>query len=334
MLHIYHFHQIIFSTCQIRIGGPPIPGNYGHQTHFNHLVSAGRRYQGTMGIKFILTITYWRAADTRELWSSNSYKSSRIGRPPIPRNYGHQIHLHHFLSAARQYQGTMVLKSIYLSSHRRPADTRELWSSNSFESFRIGGLPMPGKYGHQLHLHHLVSAARRYQGNMVINFIYIISYRRPADTNGIQRHSVGHLHSIGGLRVSVDGSDLLWPISSSSIGGSIPPIGGLSVNPLSHHSTDTVLSTNSTPPHCALELTQLSLLRSSNLCPFHNADCKPIEKASLSVFAQCLGSLSCAKPTSLSCALSTSISAPHVRSLPHLWIRTNVSNAVWSSCDD
>ena len=318
MLHIYHFHQIIFSTCQIRIGGPPIPRNYGHQTHFNHLVSAGRRYQGTMGIKFILTITYWRAANTRELCSSNSYKSTRIGEPPIPRNYGYQIHLHHLLSAARRYQGTMVLKFIYLSLYRRPADTKELWSSNSFESFRIGGPPMPGKYGHQLHLHHLVSAGRRYQGNMVINFIYIISYRRPADTNGIQRHRVGHLHSISGLRVFVSGSNLLWPISSSSIGGSIPPIDGLSVNPLSHRSADIVLSANTTPPRCALELMQLSLLRSSNLCPFHNAGRKSTKKASLSVSAQCPGSLSYAKPTSLSCALSTSISALHVRSLPRL----------------
>ena len=222
----------------------------------------------------------------------------------------------------------MVLKFIYLSSYRRPANTRELWSSNSFESFRIGGPPMLGKYGHQLHLHHLVLAGRRYQGNVVINFIYIISYQRPADTNGIQRHRVGHLHSIGGLRVSVGGSDLLWPISSSSISKSIPPINRLSVNPLSHRSADTVLSANTTLPRCALELTQLSLLRSSNLCPFHNAGRKSIEKASLSVSAQCPGSLSCAKPTSLSCALNTSISAPHVRSLPRLWIRTNVSNAV------
>ena len=169
---------------------------------------------------------------------------------------------------------------------------------------------------------------------MAINFIYIISYRRPADTNGIQRHRVGHLHSIGRLRVSIGGSDLLWLVSSSSIGGSIPPIGGLSVNPLSHRSADTVLSANTTLPRCALELTQLSLLRSSNLYPFHNADRKPTEKAFFSVSAQCPGSLSCAKPTSLSCALSTSINTLHVHSLPRLRIRTNMSNAVWSSCDD
>ena len=172
---------------------------------------------------------------------------------------------------------------------------------------------MPGNYAHQFHFHHLISAARRYQGTIVINFNYIISYRRPADTNGIQRHRVGHLHSIGG-------SDLLWLDLSSSIGGSIPPIGGLSVNLLSHRSADTVLSANTTPPRCALELTQLSLLRSSNLCLFYNADRKPTEKACLSVSAQC--------PGSLSCALNTSISAPHLRSLPRLWIRTNVSNAV------
>ena len=92
MLHIYHFHQMIFLTCQFRIGGPPIPGNYAHEIHFNHLVSAGRQYQGTMGLKFNLIISYRRAANTRELWSSNSFKSSRIGVPPIPGNYGHQIH--------------------------------------------------------------------------------------------------------------------------------------------------------------------------------------------------------------------------------------------------
>ena len=150
----------------------------------------------------------------------------------------------------------MFIKLIYLISYRRPADTKELWSSKSFKSFRIGGPPMPGNYCHQIHLHHLVSAARRYQGTMVIKFIYIISYRRPADTNGIQRHRVRHLHCIGGLRVSVGGSDLLRPVSSSSLDGSIPPIGGLSVHPLSHRSADTVLPTNTTPPCCALKLMQ------------------------------------------------------------------------------
>ena len=102
-----------------------------------------------------------------------------------------------------------------------------------------------------------VSAARRYQGTMVIKFIHIISYRRLANTNGIQRHGVVHLHFIGGLRCSIGGSDLLGPVSSSSIGGSIPPIGGLSVHPLSHRFADTVVPANTTPPRCALELTQL-----------------------------------------------------------------------------
>ena len=165
-------------------------------------------------------------------------------------------------------------------------------------------------------------------------FCVFLDFGVTTDTNGIQRHHVGHLHSIDGLRVAVDGSDFLWLDSSSSIGGSFPPISGLSVNPLSHRSADIVLSTNTTSPRCALELTQLSLLRSSNLYLFYNADRKPTEKASLSVSAQCPGSLSCAKPTSLSCALNTSISAPHLRSLPRLWIQTNVSNAVCSSCDD
>ena len=166
---------------------------------------------------FNISISYRRSTDTRELWSSNSFKSSRIGGPSIPGNYGHPIHLLHLVSAARRYQGTMVIQFI---------------------------------------LNHFVSAACRCQGTMVIKFIYIISYWRPADTNGIQRHRVGHLHCIGGLRVSVGGSYLLRPVLSSSIGGSIPPIGGLSMHPLSHRSADTVLSANTTPPYCALELTQ------------------------------------------------------------------------------
>ena len=153
---------------------------------------------------------------------------------------------------------------------------------------------MPGNYAHQFHLHHLISVALRYLGTIVINFNYIISYRQPADTHGIQRHCVGHLHSIGRLRVAVGRSNLLWPVSSSSIGGSTPPIGGLLVNPLSHCPADTVLSANTASPRCALDRTQLTLLQSFKLCPFHNADRKPTEKASLSVSAQCPGSLSCA----------------------------------------
>ena len=210
----------------------------------------------------------------------------------------------------------MVLKFIYLISYRRPADTRELWSSNSFSSSRIGGPPIPGNYAHQFHFHHLISAARRYQGTIVINFNYIISYWRPADTNGIQRHRVGHLHSIGELRVTVSGSDLLWLDSSSSIDGSIPPIGRLSVNPLSHCSANTVLSANTTPPCCALELTQLSLLRSSNMCLFYNADCKPTENASLCL-RNVLG-LSLAQNLRLSLALSTRQSALRIFALSHV----------------
>ena len=146
----------------------------------------------------------------------------------------------------------MVIKFISFISYRRLADARN--------------------YAHQFHFHHLISVARRYQGTIVINFNYIILYRRPADTNGIQRHRVGHLHSIG---------------------GSTPPIGGLLVNPLSHCPADTVLSANTALPRCALNLIQLSLLRSSKLCPFHNADRKATENASLSMSAQCARSLSC-----------------------------------------
>ena len=113
----------------------------------------------------------------------------------------------------------------------------------------------------------MVSAGRRYQGSAVMFHFYqfhhiIFSifqflYRGPTDTNGIQRHCVVHLHFIGGLRCSVGGSDLLGPILSSSIGGSSPPIGGLSVHPLSHRSADTVASANTMPLRCALEVMQL-----------------------------------------------------------------------------
>ena len=199
-----------------------------------------------MGIRFNLIISYRRVADARDLGSVNLFESSHIGGPPIPRNYGHQIHFHHLVSAARRYQGAMDLKFSYLIWYRRAADTRELSFSSSFTSSRIGGPPIPGNYGPQIHSHHLISAARRYQGTIVINFNCIISYRRPADTIGIQRHRVGHLHSIGGLRVTVDGSDLLCHASSSSIGGSTPPIGELSLNPLSHRRADIVLSANTT----------------------------------------------------------------------------------------
>ena len=138
----------------------------------------------------------------------------------------------------------MDLNFSYLIWYRRAADTRKLSFSSSFTSSRNSGLPILGNDGPQIHSRHLISAARRYQGTIVINFNHIISYRRPANTIGIQRSRVGHLHSIDGLRVAVSGSDLLCPASSSSIGGSTPPIGGLSLNPLLHRRVDTILSAN------------------------------------------------------------------------------------------
>ena len=130
--------------------------------------------------------------------------------------------------------------------YRRAADTKEVSSCIIF----INSIILYFQY------FNFVSAARRYQGTMVIKIIHIISYRRPGDTNGIQSYCVVHLHFIGGLRGSVGGSDPLGPVSSSSIGGSIPPIGGLSVHPLSHRSADTVVSANTAPPCYLLELTQ------------------------------------------------------------------------------
>ena len=140
-----------------------MPGKCGPQIHFSHLVSAGRRYQGTKGIKLIFIILYWQAADTRELWFSRTFTSSRIGRPPIPGNYGLKIHYPHLVLAACQYQGTMVIKFIPIMSYRWAADARELCSSISFASSHIMGPPMPENYCHQFELADLVSAARRYQ---------------------------------------------------------------------------------------------------------------------------------------------------------------------------
>ena len=131
--------------------------------------------------------------------------------------------------------------------YRRAADTREVSSCFIF----INSIILYFQY------FNFVLAARQYQRTMVIKFIHIISYQRPADTNGIQRHRVVHLHFIGRLRCSVSGSYLLGLVSLSSIGGSIPPIGRLSVDPLSHRSADTVVSANTTLPRCALKLTQL-----------------------------------------------------------------------------
>ena len=104
----------------------------------------------------------------------------------------------------------------------------------------------------------LVSAARRYQRSVVIKFISFMSYRRPADTVGIQRYHFVHLHFIGGLRCFVGGSELVGHVSSSAIGRSISPIDGLSEHPFSHDFVDTITSANTTPPRCALELTQLN----------------------------------------------------------------------------
>ena len=110
------------------------------------------------------------------------------------------------------------------------------------------------------HFHHftLVSAAHRYQRSVVIKFISFKWYRRPANIVGIQRYRFIHLHFIGELRCSVGGFELVGPVSSSAIGRSIPPIGSLSEHPLSHDSADTVASTNTTPPCCALEFIQLN----------------------------------------------------------------------------
>ena len=74
----------------------------------------------------------------------------------------------------------MGIKFIYIILYRRPVDTRELWSSNSFTSAHISGPPIPGNYGHQFHLHHLVLAARRYQGNSETSCWSLIFYRRIA----------------------------------------------------------------------------------------------------------------------------------------------------------
>ena len=137
-----------FDSTYSGIGGPPIPGRCHHASY----LSFPSHYIINM------SISYRRSADTRELCSSNSFKSSRIGGPPIPGNYGHQIHLNHLVSAGRRYQGTMVIKFIYLILYRRHADTRELWSSNSLTSSRIGGPLIPMEFRDIMLVTYILSA--------------------------------------------------------------------------------------------------------------------------------------------------------------------------------
>ena len=111
-----------------------------------------------MGIKFIFIILYRRPADTRELWILISVTSSGIGGPPIPGSYRSQVRLPHLVSAGRRYQGTMVLKFILVISYRRPADTRELLSSISITSSRIGGPPIPLEFREIVLVTYILSA--------------------------------------------------------------------------------------------------------------------------------------------------------------------------------
>ena len=223
-----------------------------------------------MDIRFNLIISYRRVADARDLGSVNLFESSRIGGPPIPGNYGHQIHFHHLVSAARRYQGAVDLKFSYFIWYRRAADTRELWSSNSFSSSHISGPPIPRNYCHQFQLHHLVLAARRYHWNLETSCWSLTFYRQIACRCRRIRSSlpcfvVLYRRIDPSYRRAVTEPPFTLPCRHS---------------PLREHSY-------------ALDLTQLSLLRSSNLCPFHNADRKPTHNASLSVSAQYPGSLSC-----------------------------------------
>ena len=149
--------KLFKSSC---IGGPPIPGNYVHQTHLPHLVSAARRCQGTMVIKFIYIISYRRPANTKELWSSN--------------------YLNHLVLAGRRYQGTMFIKLIYLISYRQPADTRELWSSNSFTSSRIGGPPIPMEFRDIVLVTYIVSADCV---SLSVDPIFFDLFRHPLSAN-------------------------------------------------------------------------------------------------------------------------------------------------------
>ena len=203
-----------------------------------------------MGIKFIFIISYRRPANTKELWISSSVTSFGIGGPPIPGSYRSQVRLPHLVSAGRRYQGTMVLKFILVISYRQP--------------------PIPGNYCHQFQLHHLVSAARRYHWNSETS-CWSLTFYRPIACR------------CRWIRSSLPCFVVLYRRIDPSYGQVVtePPFTPpCRHSPLREHS-------------CALDLTQLSLLRSSSLCPFHNADRKPTHNASLSVSVQCPGSLSC-----------------------------------------
>ena len=182
----------------------------------------------------------------------------------------------------------------------------------------------------------MVSAGRRYQGSVVIiDFDLVHPTLIPTYYFGIggppipenSRHEVWasgligglltHLEfneidvctyiSISGWACSIDGSNLLVPVSSSAIGELIPRIGGLSERLLSHIYTDTVASASTTPPRCyAIELSDISIsVRTKRMIA------NPSFGDDFSLFV----STASQNPMhSLFCAHSRSLSAPHLRS--------------------
>ena len=201
----------------------------------------------------------------------------------------------------------------------------------------------------------MVSAGCRYQGSVVIiDFDLVHATLIPIYHFGIggppilenSRHEVWasgrigglptHLEfneigvctyiSIGGWACSVGRSNLLVPVSSSAIGGSIPRIGGLSERLFSHVYPDTIASASTTPLRCyAIELSDISISVHTK-----RIIANPSFRDDSSLFV----STASQNPThSLFCAHSRSLSAPHLRSDSLTSCQCTLdllANAVWT----
>ena len=224
-----------------------------------------------------------------------------------------------------------------------------------FSFIYIGGPPIRMALSNDSTRCTVVSTGNRYQGSVIIiDFDLVHPTLIPIYHFGIgsppipenSRHEVwasGHIGglpthlefneigvctyiSIGGWACSIGGSNLLVPVSSSAIGGSIPRIGGLSERLLSHVYTNTVASTSTTPPCCyAIELSDISIFVRTK---------RMIANPSFGDDSSLFVSTASQNPThSLFCAHSRSLSAPHLRldSLTsHQCTLDLLANAVWT----
>ena len=219
-----------------------------------------------------------------------------IGRPPIRMALSNDSTECTVVSAGRRYQGSVVIIDF---DHVHP-------TLIPIYHFGIGGPPIPKNSRHE------VWASGHIGGpptHLEFNEIGVCTYI-----------------SIGEWACSVSGCNLLVPISSSAIGGSIPCIGGLSERLLSHVYTNTVASASTTPPRSyAIELSDISIsVRTKRM----------ISNPSFGDDSSLFVSTASQNPThSLFCAHSRSLSAPHLCSdspTSRQCTLDLLANAVWT----